>query len=149
MFNYSLNQNINRILSNLMITLGLVGLLVGGFAGFLLRPSAPFVGQLPFEFVILRGANLKGLDQILLPTAQQSFNIMLVGAIIGAIASAITGYFVSIQKGVNGSVKQPKGVEKKEEETITPIPTAQRLCNACGKQNREQARFCGYCGQPL
>jgi hypothetical protein len=26
---------------------------------------------------------------------------------------------------------------------------SQRLCNACGKQNREQARFCGYCGQPL
>jgi len=23
------------------------------------------------------------------------------------------------------------------------------LCNVCGKQNREQARFCGYCGQPL
>jgi hypothetical protein len=24
-----------------------------------------------------------------------------------------------------------------------------RLCKACGKQNREQARFCGYCGRPL
>ncbi len=24
-----------------------------------------------------------------------------------------------------------------------------RICNACGKQNREQARFCGYCGRPL
>jgi hypothetical protein len=23
------------------------------------------------------------------------------------------------------------------------------FCNACGKQNRDQARFCGYCGQPL
>lgn len=23
------------------------------------------------------------------------------------------------------------------------------LCNVCGKQNREQARFCGYCGRPL
>lgn len=23
----------------------------------------------------------------------------------------------------------------------------QRLCNACDKPNREQARFCGYCGQ--
>ncbi len=27
--------------------------------------------------------------------------------------------------------------------------TSMRLCNACGKQNREQARFCGYCGQAL
>jgi hypothetical protein len=25
----------------------------------------------------------------------------------------------------------------------------QRLCNACGKQNRQQARFCGYCGRSL
>ena len=24
-----------------------------------------------------------------------------------------------------------------------------RICYACGKQNREQARFCGYCGRPL
>jgi len=23
------------------------------------------------------------------------------------------------------------------------------FCDACGKQNREQARFCGYCGKPL
>lgn len=27
--------------------------------------------------------------------------------------------------------------------------TNQRLCNTCGKQSREQARFCGYCGQLL
>src|SRR5712691_6972447 len=25
----------------------------------------------------------------------------------------------------------------------------EQLCNVCGKPNREQARFCGYCGQPL
>lgn len=24
-----------------------------------------------------------------------------------------------------------------------------RFCDACGKPNREQASFCGYCGQPL
>ncbi len=24
-----------------------------------------------------------------------------------------------------------------------------RLCNTCGKENREQARFCGYCGRSL
>jgi hypothetical protein len=23
------------------------------------------------------------------------------------------------------------------------------FCRACGKQNRDQARFCGYCGKPL
>jgi HJR/Mrr/RecB family endonuclease len=25
----------------------------------------------------------------------------------------------------------------------------QKLCQACGKPNREQARFCGYCGKPF
>ncbi|MGH7966049.1 MAG: zinc-ribbon domain-containing protein [Candidatus Binatia bacterium] len=23
------------------------------------------------------------------------------------------------------------------------------FCTACDKENRQQARFCGYCGQPL
>ena len=27
--------------------------------------------------------------------------------------------------------------------------TNNRFCDACGKPNREQARFCGYCGQAL
>jgi hypothetical protein len=27
--------------------------------------------------------------------------------------------------------------------------TDNRICDACGKPNREQARFCGHCGQPL
>ncbi len=25
----------------------------------------------------------------------------------------------------------------------------QQFCTACGRLNREQARFCGYCGRPL
>src|SRR5438477_3165852 len=25
----------------------------------------------------------------------------------------------------------------------------QKLCHVCGKSNREQARFCGHCGQPF
>jgi hypothetical protein len=27
--------------------------------------------------------------------------------------------------------------------------TGQQFCTVCGKPNREQARFCGHCGQPL
>src|SRR5581483_814482 len=27
--------------------------------------------------------------------------------------------------------------------------TDSRFCDACGKRNRAQARFCGYCGRPL
>ena len=77
-----------------MFGIGGVGFLVGGFVGFLARPSAFLVGQLSFGKIILRGANLKGLDELLIPTAQQSFNIMLAGAIIGAIAGMVIGHFV-------------------------------------------------------
>jgi len=75
--------------------LGIVGLLVGGLIGFLLRPSGLLGVQAPFGAVITRGANLKGLDQLLLPLAQQSFNYVLVGAIIGAVFGATVGYFAS------------------------------------------------------
>jgi hypothetical protein len=43
----------------------LTGLAVGGLVGFLLRPSVPFRGQLPFITVVTRGAHLRGLDQLL------------------------------------------------------------------------------------
>ena len=42
-----------------------LGAAIGGFLGFLLRPSVPLVGPLPFETVITRGANLTGLDSLL------------------------------------------------------------------------------------
>ena len=42
------------------------------------------VGQLPFEHVITRGKSLKGLDQVLIPLAEKSFNYMLAGIVIGA-----------------------------------------------------------------
>ena len=80
------------------VGLGILGLIVGAFVGFLLRPSVMLVGQLPFETVVSRGANLRGFDQILVPTAEMSFNIMMVGAIIGAVAGAITGLLTASRK---------------------------------------------------
>ncbi len=81
-----------------MIGIGIVGLLIGGFVGFLARPSFFLIGQLPFEHVISRGATLKGMDQMLVPLAQQSFNITLIGAIVGVIAGIVIGYFVGKKK---------------------------------------------------
>jgi len=52
----------------------IAGLFVGGIVGFLLRPSVPFMGQLPFTTVIARGANLRGFDQLLTGYARTSFN---------------------------------------------------------------------------
>ena len=80
------------------VGLGIVGLIVGAFIGFLLRPSAMLVGQLPFETVVARGGNLRGLDQLLVPTAEASFNIMVVGAILGAVAGAIIGRLTTAKR---------------------------------------------------
>ncbi len=41
--------------NGLAIKLGIVGFLAGGVIGFLYRPSAFIIGQLPFDVVITRG----------------------------------------------------------------------------------------------
>ena len=77
------------------LLLGVVGLLVGGFVGFQLRPAAFLVGQLPFETVISRGSNLSGLDSLLISTAQTSFNYMLAGAVLGGVCGLFAGALTS------------------------------------------------------
>lgn len=64
-----------------VLAIGFVG---GGFIGFLMRPSVFLVGQLPFVTVVTRGSGLSGIDQLLIPSAQQSFNVMVAGALVGA-----------------------------------------------------------------
>ena len=64
-----------------------IGFLAGGIIGFLMRPSVFLVGQLPFGTVVTRGSGLSGLDQLLVPSAQQSFNVMVAGALVGAAAA--------------------------------------------------------------
>jgi hypothetical protein len=78
------------------LTIG--GLLMGSVVGFLLRPSVPFRGQLPFSTVITRGANLRGLDQLLLGHAHTSFNYLIAGMILGAIAGMIVAFVISSWK---------------------------------------------------
>lgn len=73
------------------------GLLVGAFIGFLLRPSAMLIGQLPFTVVMTRGANLEGLDEMLVPLAQTSFNYMLVGGVVGALVGLVGPRFLPKQ----------------------------------------------------
>lgn len=71
--------------------LAVIGFLIGGFVGFQLRPAAFLVGQLPFGTVLTRGSNLTGLEALLIPTAQTSFNYMLAGAVLGAACGALAG----------------------------------------------------------
>lgn len=72
---------------------GIAGFVVGGLLAFFMRPSAFLVGQLSFSQVISRGANLQGIDAILVPIAKQSFNVMISGAIIGALIGIGIGYY--------------------------------------------------------
>ena len=77
---------------------GIIGALIGGFIGFMGRPSVFLIGKLSFFTVITRGVFLRGLDQVLVPLAQQSFSVMAIGTIIGAVAGLVIGHFVG-EKG--------------------------------------------------
>ncbi len=76
-------------------TAGTIGLLLGGFLGYVMRPAAPLIGQLPFRVVMTQGTNLQGLDQILVPMAQRSFNYVLVGAVLGVLAGIVIGHLAA------------------------------------------------------
>jgi hypothetical protein len=78
--------------------LAIVGILIGGVVGFLLRPTVPLMGQLPFTTVITRGANLRGLDQLLLGNAQSSFNYLVAGIILGTVVGLIAS--IAIEKSL-------------------------------------------------
>ncbi|HZG51029.1 MAG TPA: hypothetical protein VEZ40_02735 [Pyrinomonadaceae bacterium] len=78
----------------LKIVPGLIGLAVGGVVGFLLRPSAFLVGQLPLGVVVTRGEYLSGIDRLYKQTAELSFNYVLVGAITGVVLGVVLGYFI-------------------------------------------------------
>jgi hypothetical protein len=68
---------------------------LGGFVGFLLRPSVVLIGQLPFGTVISRGRNLTGFDMLLKGAAEQSLNYLLAGAIIGAFVGTVIGSVIA------------------------------------------------------
>lgn len=116
-----------------LIMPGFVGLLVGGFIGFLLRPSSFLVGQLSFETVISRGANLKGLDELLVSLAQRSFNTMAIWAIIGAIAGVAIGYFTP----------------KRNRQTQTTGQNTLIYCTHCGEKLESDTLFCPECGEQV
>jgi ABC-type Fe3+ transport system permease subunit len=96
-YNYSGRPSQEFDGSSMKITLPAIGLLIGGIAGFLLRPSVPFMGQLPFGTVIRRGANLHGLDQLLVGYARTSFNYLIAGMLLGVVIGLIAAFVISSQ----------------------------------------------------
>jgi hypothetical protein len=100
------------------------GALLGGILGFLARPSVPFGGQLPFSVVITRGSHLTGLDVILKSLAEDSFNHMLIGTIIGGIAGLAIGVLRRPAAGAKGT----------------------QFCSSCGAPLAREGAFCERCG---
>lgn len=82
---------------------GVVGCLAGGLLGYIMRPAAPFIGQLPFKAVITRGASLSGLDQVLVPIAQSSFNYLLVGLVAGLLVGLVLGHYLTSRRPVGNT----------------------------------------------
>ena len=63
----------------------------GAIIGFLLRPSDIFGQQLPLSMVLTRGSGLHGLNRLLIPLAERSFNEMVAGLIVGAVLGTVVG----------------------------------------------------------
>lgn len=108
-----------------------LGAVLGAVLGFLLRPSVPFVGQLPLNIVLTRGAGLTGVDMLLRPTAEQSFNYLIIGTILGAV-------FMTVAKRMISQRPSPTVAAS----TSSPVA----FCTKCGKGLRTGEVFCASCG---
>ena len=75
----------------LAIRLAAIFAAAGTVTAFLLRPADVFGHQLPLSVVLTRGSDLHGLNRLLIPLAERSFNEMMAGLILGAILGAVVG----------------------------------------------------------
>jgi hypothetical protein len=114
-----------------------LGVFLGAFIGFAMRPSVPIIGQLPFGVVLTRGANLTGVDTVFRPTAEQSFNYLLIGAIIGAVALGALWKSLGENKSVPSIPSSPG--------SPVALPV-NRFCTKCGSPFPPDVQFCGICG---
>lgn len=70
------------------VLVGIVGSIAGALIGWLLSPSIPFTGErLGLEDILTRGATLQGMDELLVPLAERSFNTILLFGIVGLLVS--------------------------------------------------------------
>ena len=118
--------------------------IIGGIAGFLLRPSVPMVGQLPFDVVLSRGATLPRWQFTLKGPAEISFNYLVAGVLIGCVVG------ITFVNASSPTSKQHMASSAAAASADTSAPnqkaTAHAFCIRCGKALPAGADFCGACG---
>lgn len=110
----------------------MVGALLGLILGYFISPDIPLIeGKVPFEYAITNGQACEGqgLDELLIPAAQQAFQYMVIGAILGALV----GLGISIMI-TSGNTNQPNRV---------------RVCQQCNAVYDVSVKFCDQCGIAL
>jgi hypothetical protein len=118
------------------------GGLLGALMGFVFRPTVLGAG-VPFVTVLLRGATLQGTDVVWKPLAVKSFNYMLLGTVVGALAGYALMMLSRLAKrseaGATADVVQ--GVP-----SLPPAETrAERDCPWCAERILAKAQFCKHC----
>jgi Short C-terminal domain len=77
---------------NQMKSIGLlIGMIIGGGIGFLIRPANMLTGQIDFATMITCGQNLTGLNTLLKEQATTSFAMFVGGVVIGGIIGYLIG----------------------------------------------------------
>ena len=114
------------------------GALVGFAIGYLFRPAMLGV-QLPFWAVITRGETLSGLEALARPLAQQSFNQILAGSVIGALVGYAFYRFPLSAPHVpsTGAVMRSAPVRQ------------ERSCPWCAETILVAAKICKHCGRDV
>jgi len=128
-----------------VVGFAVAGAVLGTLLGFLVRPSVPLIGQLPLGVVLTRGAALNGVDVLLRSTAEQSFNYLIVGGVIGAVLMAGAKIVITSQ----ASRANTTGAPPTAQSSAAPPPagaTANAFCTKCGTALGSAVTFCGACG---
>jgi hypothetical protein len=118
------------------LVFAVLGALAGFVIAFLLRPSVPILGQLPVEMVITRGATLSGLGEMARPLAEQSFNLVVAGTLLGAIIGYVLfSIFRSQPAGLPSSTRGSSAAQVRHE----------RACPWCAETILAAAKICKHC----
>jgi len=150
-----------RPLSSSLLIGVLAGACIGTLTGFLMRPSVPFLGQLPLSAVISRGATLRELDQLMAPIAVTSFNYLITGLVLGSAIGALVSFLLrtlqtSSTQPTSLVVSAPQSMQQARPEpgegmaaAVSENQTTGVKCPRCGRQSSNRAKFCAACGSTL